>query len=138
MKDSLKLSTTNPHISSHSTIQSLVRATRLSMIKQIALPYEISDKLRKSKKNDEKYWFNTTGAAAYCLHKTADSKTDWHSVLSENRRDQNEMMPVGGMPKPSRGNVERLGFLRHYKFGKKNYYTKSDLDKWLEGIPPLH
>lgn len=117
--------------------------SRLDKIRMIAskelwritvLPASENYRLKKATGVTDDYWFNTTGAAFYCFCKKGYPKTDWHSVLQENRRNQNDAVAVVGAGKKPRGNVYRLGELRHHMVGNKIFYTKTDIDKWLTGF----
>jgi hypothetical protein len=96
-----------------------------------ALSNKRSEELRAASKCADKYWFNTTGAAFYCLCKTGDSNTDWHSLLLENRRCQYDKEDVEFFGKKPRGNVERLSRLITFTAGRKVYYSSANLDIWL-------
>lgn len=105
-----------------------------------ALPYSENSRLNEVTGVISDYWFNTFGAAMYCLCKKGGPDADWHSVLMENRRNQKDMLSVLCTGVTPRGNVCRLGELQHYKVGRKAYYTKKDLDNWLAGFssPIIH
>jgi hypothetical protein len=97
-----------------------------------ALPKKKSEELCNATGCTEKYWFNTTGAAFYCLCKTGDSNIDWHSLLQENRRCQYDKIDVKVFGKKPRGNVERLSELVKFTIKRKVYYTSLHLDIWLD------
>jgi len=102
--------------------------------KLVILPNKHAKELNKAFSRSEGEWFNTSGAAFYCHCKTGDADIDWHSRLMENRRDQNDMCSVLCFGSPPRGNAERLGELRCFRYKRKVYYTAHDLDVWLSGF----
>jgi hypothetical protein len=124
------------------SITSIKRLAAMHTWKLAVLPKLTIHTIQSVTKKKDEFWFNSTGAAMYCLCKTGDSSIDWHSILKENRRSQNDpdMVGIGCEPKPRTGNAYRYGNLRYYEVGKKVFYTKSDLDDWLAGFisPRVH
>lgn len=87
--------------------------------------------LRSATRCIDHHWFNTTGAAFYCLCKTGDSNTDWHSLLLENRRCQYDKADMTFFGRKPRGNVERLSQIVTFTVRRKVYYTSLNLEIWL-------
>lgn len=110
------------------------RLAAKDMWKIAALPHNENSRLNEETDTVSDYWFNTNGAATYCLCKTGDSETDWYNLFKENRRLQIDLIAAMSLGKKPRGNAYRLGRLQFHTVRKKVYYTKSDLDKWLAGI----
>lgn len=102
--------------------------------KLAALPCRENSDLNNATGIVSDYWFNTNGAAMYCLCKSSNQVTDWYHVLKENRRQQIDLIAAMSLGKKPRGNAYRLGELPFHTVRKKVYYTKSELDKWLAGI----
>ncbi|WP_415886601.1 hypothetical protein ACMXYO_01115 [Neptuniibacter sp. QD37_6] len=119
---------------SHSTPREFKRFAKEHAWKIALLPKEKVKLLQDETSIRSEEWFNTTGAATYCLCQACDPEKDWHTVLKENRRKQNDSVAVLILGKEPRGNAERLGELECHTVGRKVYYTKSALDKWLAGM----
>ena len=145
MKHSISKSVPNPLVTrknpcnSHKTLRIMAQkyTWRLAV-----LPDNAVITLQKHTGTKYEEWFNSTGAAMYCLCQTGDSSKDWHSILKENRRCQSDpyICAIGCDPQPRTGNAYRYGDLRYYEQGRKVFYTKSDIDKWLLGFisPMIH
>ena len=118
----------------HSSPSEIKQFARQHAWKIALLPKEQAKLLQDKTSISSDEWFNTTGAATYCLCQTHDSKRDWHNALLENRRKQNDSIAVFILGKTPRGNAERLGELECHTVKGKVYYTKQALEKWLKDM----
>jgi hypothetical protein len=102
------------------------------LLKKATLPDDHQEGLSVDIECETKGWLNSSGAALYCLLKTNKSEVNWHSRLSENRRTPTEFSSVSGKTTLTKGNVDRFGELRYFRFMQKVYYRAEDLDDWLK------
>lgn len=121
-------------------LAAIKRSAAEDLWKIAALTCRDNTRLREATGIFSDYWFDTIGAAIYCFCKSVGQRMDWYNTLKENRRHQIDILASVSSGKKPRGNVYRLGEVEFHTVGKKVYYTKAALDKWLAGIgsPTTH